>query len=416
MIRGALATLGLVAAWGALVALVAFQGLGRAPLAPRGDLRAFAAAARARVGSARPGNAVLLLLEDGRVRHVEAFAVEPDRVFQVASLGKWITAWGVLALVEEGRLALDAPVGRWLTRWRLPARGFDADGVTVRRLLSHTAGLADDLGYEGFPPGEPVQSLEASLTRAADAAPHADGAVALGHAPGSRWRYSGGGYTLLQLLVEEVTGERFEAYMQRAVLEPLGMRRSTFDADRAERMGLAPSFDVDGTRAPHYRYTALAAASLYTTAPDLARFLQAHLPGPDGAPAGRGVLAPETVAAMRTPQAWRWGRAIWGLGAILYAPDGEGGFVFGHEGRNRPAINTSARLDPATGGGIVVLESGHPDLATRLGSEWVFWKTGHVGVLLLLSRLEHALVPGAAGAAAIVAASTLLAWRRTRRT
>ena len=92
-------------------------------------------------------------------------------------MSKWVTAWGVLTLVEAGKLDLDKPVSTYLTRWKLPPGAFPNDGVTVRRLLSHMAGLTDGLGYAGFKPGVPLQRLEDSLTRAADASPGADGAV-----------------------------------------------------------------------------------------------------------------------------------------------------------------------------------------------------------------------------------------------
>ena len=144
-----------------------------------------------------------------------------------------------MTLVDAGKLDLDAPVAAYLTRWKLPESEFDNQAVTVRRLLSHTAGLTDGLGYAGFPSGAKVQSLEESLTRAADADPGRDGRVRVGIAPGSKWRYSGGGYTLLQLLVEEVTGEAFESCVQRTVLQPLGMNRSTFAIDPETTPNLA---------------------------------------------------------------------------------------------------------------------------------------------------------------------------------
>jgi CubicO group peptidase (beta-lactamase class C family) len=103
-----------------------------------------------------------------------------------------------MALVEQGRVDLDEPAARYLSRWRLPESEFDNDQVTVRRLLSHTAGLTDRLGYGGFGPGEPIQSLEDSLTQAADAMGGADGQVRVGEDPGAQWLYSGGGYALLQ--------------------------------------------------------------------------------------------------------------------------------------------------------------------------------------------------------------------------
>ena len=156
------------------------------------------------------GNAAFGLIEDGRLvaEHYASVGdpVDRDTLFQVASMGKWITAWGVMRLVEHGKLDLDTPVSRYLTRWSLPDSEFDNDGVTVRRLLSHTAGLTDGLGYMGFPPGQAVEPLEASLSHAADADPGTDGRTRVGVQPGSGFQYSGGGYTLLQLLIEEVSG------------------------------------------------------------------------------------------------------------------------------------------------------------------------------------------------------------------
>lgn len=404
--------------WAAGVVAAALEGWGRRPLAPEGDARAFAAAAIAQADTARPGNLALVLIEDGRVLDTHFISIgEPvdgDTLFQVASLSKWVTAWGVMTLVEAGKLDLDAPVSTYLTRWSLPASDFDNGKVTVRRLLSHTAGLTDGLGYGGFPPGGPMQTIEQSLTRAADASPGHDGIVRVGAEPGSRFEYSGGGYTLLQLVIEEVSGRPFDAYMKQEVFRPLGMTRSTFDIDTAPPGNVAASYDAGGRPAVLRRFTGLAAASLYTSAADMTRFLQAHLPGPDGDPAGRGVLRPETLEAMRRPEARQLGADIWGLGTMLYAPNNAGGFIIGHDGNNEPEINTAARIDPNTGDGIVVLESGAPLLATRLGGEWIFWRTGNVDFTTLLMEAGDLLKRLAAGWIVILLAAAAVAWRWRR--
>lgn len=401
----------LALAWTGLVAVAALHGWGRQPLAgpePAAFVTAVIEASRD-----HPGNLALVLLENDRIAGAHFASpgppVDSGTRFQVASLSKWVTAWGVMTLVEAGRLDLDAPVETYLTRWRLPPGDHDHRGVTIRRLLGHTAGLTDGLGYLGFAPGRRVQTLEASLTRAEDAASGRSGEVRVGRAPGSTWRYSGGGYTLLQLAIEEVSGEPFAAYMQRAVLRPLGMARSTFgpvrDAD------LAAFYDADGSRAPHFRYTATGAASLYTSAADLTRFLQAHRPGDGGEAAGRGVLSPATLATMRRPHATLLGRDFWGLGLALYAPNGAGGHIIGHDGGNVPAINTAVRLDPATGDGIVVLATGDIGLASRLADEWLFWRTGEAG-LPVMRILRFA----GAGSAIILLLGALLTWRASRKT
>jgi CubicO group peptidase (beta-lactamase class C family) len=169
-------------------------------------------------------------------------------------------------------------------------------------------------------------------------------------------------------LVEEVTGEAFESYVQRTVLQPLGMNRSTFAIDPETTPNLAAIQTADGTNAPHRWFTALAATSFYTTTEDLTLFVLAHLPGTDGQPIGRGVLKPETVTLMRKPHASVLGADMWGLGTMLYVPNGQGDFIIGHDGKNEPAINASARLNPANGDSIILLETGKPLLVVSTGA------------------------------------------------
>ncbi len=395
----------------ALVGAAGLFGWGRAPIAPRGNTQAFAAAVEARLARESHGAYAFVLIEDGR-KVAESYGsrgapVDGQTLFQVASLSKWITAVGVMNLVEEGRLDLDAPVSAYLTRWRLPPSEFDNDAVTVRRLLSHTAGLTDGLGYAGFPWDGEAQPLEASLSHAADASPGADGRVRVGAEPGRDFDYSGGGYTLLQLIVEEVSGQTFSDYMAAEVLAPMGMTNSSFVAPPLDR--LAPNYDQEGALAPMRRFTALAAASLYTCADDLAAFVQAHRPG------AHPVLRPETFAAMRKPHARELGADIWGLGVVLYAPNGQGDTIVGHDGSNEPAINTTARVDPATGDGVVLLDTGDKLLATETAGEWVFWKTGNIDVLLQAAEFGETLKRAAlAGLAAFALAALALLWPRRR--
>lgn len=410
--------MGLVAAviWAVVVVAGELEGWWRTPVAPDGDARAFVEVVTARLNSSR-GNAAFVLIEDGKVAGEHFMSrgkpVTRDSLFQVASLSKWITAWGVMTLVERGRVDLDAPVSRYLQRWSLPPSQFGNDGVTVRRLLSHTAGLTDGLGYAGFKPGEPIQSLEASLTRAADASPGKSGVTRVGRVPGSGFAYSGGGYTILQLLIEEVSGRPFNQYMTEEVLRPLGMMHSTFIAD--DTADVADFFDTDGTQAVHYRFTATAAASLYTSAADLTRFIQAHRPGPAGEPEGRGVLLPETLRLMRTPHASQWGADIWGLGVILYVPNSAGGYTIGHDGTNAPAVNTTARLDPATGDGIIVLETGGGFLATKIGGDWVHWKTGKPDFLTVTAGADRLMMTVAIGGGIAFLVGGFGGWFLTRR-
>lgn len=397
--------------WSGTVFTALDQGWGHSAIAESGDPAAFEIAAKEIAEQRKTGNVSFILLEGGASVASFHFSngekVDNQTVFQVASLGKWLTAWGIMVLVEEDKINLDASVSTYLTRWQLPASEYDASGVTVRRLLSHTAGLGDSLGYDGFDTAQDRQTLEASLTKAADASPGKDGKTVLGSEPGSGWNYSGGSYTLLQLVIEEVSGAGFPEFMQDRVFAPLDMDRTTFDHAEAIELGLAQNFKADGSTEPFRWYTALAATSLFTTSEDLAKFISAQAPG-----VSNPVLSAEMMALIQEPHASDLGADIWGLGTMLYAPNNSGDFIIGHDGSNEPAINTAARLDPATGDGIIILSTGNPMLATEIAGEWVFWKSGNVDSLTFASRLPTALAVFAVGVVAILLLGALLIWRR----
>ncbi len=413
------ATVFALAIWTVVMGAGVLEGWFHTPIAPRGDRQAFAAAVHRMIDRENSGNITYALLEHGKVvdtRFASIGApVNDDTLYQVASVSKWVTAFGVMHLVEQGKLDLDAPVDKYLTRWHLPPGKFDNRGVTIRRLLSHTAGLTDGLGYLGFKPGEKVQTVEESLAHTADASPNADGHVRVGYEPGKGWKYSGGGFTTLQLVIEEVTHQPFNTYMRETVLKPLGMTRSTYVLP-ANADNVAVFYGPDRKPAIHYRFAALAAASLYTSTHDLAQLLSAVTAGPNGEPPGRGVVKPATLEAMRVEYGFQYGFAIWGLGTILYAPNNAGSYIIGHDGDNYPAINTTARVDPGSGDGIVVLETGTPrQFASRIGSEWVFWRTGNADLIMVLidsTRLFPVLV---GGWVVIALAGLFFGWRTWRR-
>jgi CubicO group peptidase (beta-lactamase class C family) len=236
-----------------------------------------------------------------------------------------VTAWGVLRLVEQGRIGLDEPVVGHLRRWCPPPSPFPADDITVRRLLSHTAGLSVH-GYTGQTLDRPLPPIETSLSgEAGGSFP-----VELLDAPGRQWLYSGGGYSVLQLLVEELTGRPFADVIQTEILDALSMTASSFHWRRTA--ATACPHDADGGRIPDFAFTEQAAAGLVTTAPDLARFVAAAMPGPEGEPPGRGVLSPAGVRLALTAAPASEGR--WGLGyGVGFLPSGDR--LAYHEGANR---------------------------------------------------------------------------------
>jgi CubicO group peptidase (beta-lactamase class C family) len=313
------------------------------------------AARQAMATSTTPGLAVALV-HHGRVAWVKGYGLvgretrEPvtrATRFQAASVSKPVTAWGLLRVVEQGRIGLDEPVVGYLRRWHPPPSPFDANGITVRRLLSHTAGLSVH-GYAGLTPERPLPSIAASLSgEAVGSFP-----VELLEAPGRGWLYSGGGYSVLQLLVEEVTGRPFAEFMQAEVLGPLGMNASSFRWRRIP--ATAFPHDAGGGRIPDFAFAEEAAAGLVTTAFDLARFVAAALPGPQGEPPGRRVLSPSGVRLALTAAPATDG--CWGLGYGLGLLPG-GDLLAYHEGANR-GWRAGLALLPERRAGIVVLANG----------------------------------------------------------
>lgn len=412
-IRIILGTIVAVISWVALVFLVSSEGWLREPITASPSSDAFMAAAEKVIDEDSVGNIAMVLVEKGEVANSyyrsNGASVDQNSVFQVASLSKWLTAWGVMVLVEDGLIDIDAPVSQYLTRWQLPDSEFDHSGVTIGRLLSHTAGLDDSLGYNGFDTPSDVQTLEDSLTRAKDASPGKTGMVKVGHEPGKEWNYSGGGYTLLQLVVEEVSGLSFADHMKARVFEPLGMTHTTFDHAEAIEMGLAENFTLDGNTEPFRWYTARGAVSLFTSPADMARFVEMQSPGKD-----QSVLSEKMLGMMANSHASSLGADVWGLGVMLYAPNNRGEFIIGHDGNNEPAINTAVRLDPTTGDGIVVLETGSALLATEIAGEWVFWKTGNVDNLAFAMLLDTMFLWILIGSFVILLIGIVIGWRGGR--
>ena len=300
-----------------------------------------------------PGAAVAIV-RSGQVAWVRGFgvadatgrvAVQPRTVFQVASVSKPVAAMGALRLVEQRRLDLDRP----LTLWRFPRSDHDPRGVTLRRLLSHTAGVSVP-GYTGHDPERPLPSTAASL--AGDSA--GAGAVRLEADPGSGYRYSGGGYTVAQLAVERATGAPFAAWMRRELLQPLGMRSSSFNQATANGALTARGHDREGRPMPTFRYAEQAAAGLYATAPDMARFVAALMPGPHDEPPGRGVVSAATIRTMTTAAPATGGEYGLGFGIRTLS---KGVRMVSHDGTNRGWRARIAAF-PDRGWGIVVLTNG----------------------------------------------------------
>ena len=253
-------------------------------------------------------------------------AVTPETLFQAASISKPVAAMAALRLTEEGKLNLDEDVNRKLISWKVPDNELTREKkVTLRELLSHSAGLTVH-GFEGYRAGTPLPTLVQVLdgVKPANSEP-----IRVDIEPGTKFRYAGGGYVVLQRLLMDVTGKQFPALMQNLVLKPLWMTRSTYEQPLPKERWpqAAAGYRENGVRVPGdwHTYPEMAAAGLWTTPSDLARFvveIQKSLAGKSNR-----ILSPEMTRQMLTPQVGGWG-----LGLALA---GEGAAArFSHGGAN----------------------------------------------------------------------------------
>ena len=162
-----------------------------------------------------PGSS-LALVQDGRLVWTAAYGysnlereerLTPDTPMRVQSISKSLTAWSILKLAEEGWIHLDAPVDSYLKSWNLPDSPLDSRKITIRQLLSHTSGLPLGDVFTLYAPGEPMPTLQEKLTK--EVHPIRE--------PGEAFSYSNTGYNLLELVIEEVTGQPFSDYMAREI-------------------------------------------------------------------------------------------------------------------------------------------------------------------------------------------------------
>lgn len=250
----------------------------------------------------------IAMIHDGRIAWAKGYgvtreggpAVTPDTLFQAGSVSKPVAAVGALRLVETGKLDLDGDVNDTLRHWKVPANGFTArHPVTLRELLSHTAGT----NVHGFPGYASTAAMPTVLQVLDGKSPANTPAIRVVAEPGTQWSYSGGGYTIAQQLVADVTGKPFADWMRAQVLEPAGMAHSSFaqplPADRLRHAAMPHDAEGKPVAGGPHRYPAMAAAGLWTTPTDLAHFLidiQHALAGRRG-----GLLDPDMARRMLEP-------------------------------------------------------------------------------------------------------------------
>jgi len=297
----------------------------------------------------------IALINNGRIEWTRAYGVldaasqrpaTTASLFQAGSISKSISALGALHLVGQGKLSLDDPANEQLSSWKIPDNRFTQQApVTLRGMLNHSAGI-NIHGFYGYAQGQALPSLLQVLD---GVAPANSEPVRVEAIPGSEWRYSGGGYTVVQLMMAEACGKPFPELMQELVLGPLEMKDSTFATTLAPalqaRAGIGHHTNGEPVSGGWHVYPEAAAAALWSTPTDLAKVV-VDIQQVQSGKVGK-VLSGAMTATMLTR-----GLGEYGLG--LYVEKMGDGISFAHSG-GTDGFRSQLYGYTHTGQGVVVM-------------------------------------------------------------
>lgn len=277
-------------------------------------------------------------------------SVDEDTRFQAASISKPVAATGMLTLVQDGVLELDTDVNSYLEGWKVAENKFTGEEkVTLRRLVTHNAGMTVH-GFRGYAADEPVPTTVQVLN---GEDPANSDPILPDTFPGAVWRYSGGGYTVMQHVIEERTGKPFPAFMKDAVLNPTGMLQSTYEQlspiDDHPNIAIGHRGDGEKVAGNWHTYPEMAAASLWTTPSDLATWaitIQKAYNGNE-----EEVISPATARQMLTKH-----MGDRGLGPGLSGESDS--LAFGHGGANEGYRCNLFAFAKEGGQGVTIMTNG----------------------------------------------------------
>lgn len=295
----------------------------------------------------------IAVIENGAIKWAKAYGiantdtgqpVTETTLFQAGSISKPVAALAALKLAQEGKVDLDEDVNTYLHGWQIPESKFtDQEKVTLRRLLTHNAGMTVH-GFPGYTQEDDFPSIIAVLNGEGNTPP-----IFVDTLPGSIWRYSGGGYTVMEKVVEDVSGLPLEEYLAENILPEFGMTNSTYEqplpADRHAQASAA--YDNEGKiiEGHWHNYPEQAAAGLWTTPTDLAHYIitvQEIVAGKK-----EGVLSKATLEKMLTKH-----KNDWGLGpSLMWNGDS---LLFRHGGKNAGFTNEMIGF-ARQGKGVIVM-------------------------------------------------------------
>jgi CubicO group peptidase (beta-lactamase class C family) len=295
----------------------------------------------------------------GFADHAGKVPVTPDTVFVAASLSKPIAAWVTMRLAKQGAIRLDQPVADIVSPWPLTENQFDRRAITFRHLLSHTAGTTLG-GYQGWLEFTELPTLEESLAGKTNGR----GAVELFAAPGTKFQYSGGGYTLMQLAIERTTRRKYADLARELVFQPLGMTHSSVTMTPQVLAGAAQGHGDDGSPVPMRYYVEQAPSTLTTTVNDFAQWMRASMASANGD--RKDLLSADELAEMytaaklttvRTPD-----EGVYGLGHFIERQS-DGSTAVSHDGRNQAGFRAQFLMRPQSRDGIVFFSNSRSGLA-----------------------------------------------------
>lgn len=301
-----------------------------------------------------PGLAVGLI-KNGKTMYTKSFGyknllsqekLENSTIFQAASISKSVTAIGIMKLVENEIIYPELGINEYLINWKLSDSLFDANMVNVNNLLNHSAGINVG-GFKGFPPNTQTKNLIMALNGSNSSN---NTKVGLIKPPNLEFDYSGGGYMILSFLMEELTPNSFENYMNCNVLNPIGMLNSTYLWNKSLKRNIVTPYDKKSKELPLYVFSSKGASSLYTNIIDMSKFTEQLFLLPQDNP----LLKQQTLLSMYKNLVPIKG------GLSLFFDQMGSGFMkdntglYAHTGSNKGFRNILA-FYPESGDGIVIL-------------------------------------------------------------
>ncbi|HJU69018.1 MAG TPA: serine hydrolase domain-containing protein [Gemmatimonadaceae bacterium] len=286
--------------------------------------------------------------------------IDGETVFHLASVTKPFVATAVMQLVDEGKMCLDCPLRRYLPYFSMQGPG--ADQITIRQLLTHTAGMGDTSDFGWTTPEYDDGAVERYVRSLAT--------LRVDFAPGSGWRYSNRGFDVLADAIAKADGQPFEAVIQRRILMPLGMRRSTLLMSDIDSARMARGHRRNGSAVGYYPYNRRHAGSstLHSTLDDMLRWAAANL--------GRGALHQRRILpAAAFDELWRPYRDI---RATIAEQTRRAGYVFPYDSM---AIGLSWFLPVQDGRELVYHSGSDPGFASNI----LLSPSEQIGVVVLMN-------------------------------